>query len=96
MSPFGRTADELWAGLSGGRSAVAAIAGFDTSGLEVRIGGEVREYAPREDMDPEAAATMDRRALFAADAAIQALIQAAVPITNETVSQLSIELSRCS
>ena len=92
VSPFGRTADELWAGLSGGRSAVAAIAGFDASGLEVRIGGEVREYAPREDMDPEAAATMDRRALFAADAAIQALIQAAVPITNETVSQIGVAL----
>ncbi|MBI5290208.1 MAG: hypothetical protein HY873_14645 [Chloroflexi bacterium] len=92
VSPFGRTADGLWAGLSDGRSAVAAIVGFDASALDVRIGGEVRDYAPRTDMDAEAAATMDRRALFAADAAIQALIQAAVPITNETVSQIGVAL----
>ncbi len=90
VSPYGRTADDLWAGLSGGRSAIGAIAGFDASALDVRIGGEVRDYAPREDMDPDAVAALDRRALFAADAAIQALIQAAVPITSETVPQIGV------
>jgi 3-oxoacyl-[acyl-carrier-protein] synthase II len=90
VSPYGRTADDLWAGLSTGRSAIAPIAGFDASALDVRIGGEVRDYAPREDMDPDAAAALDRRALFAADAAIQALIQAAVPITSETVPQVGV------
>ena len=77
VSPFGRTAEAFWAGVSGGVSAVAPITSFDASELACRIAAEVRDYAPRDDMDPEAAAQMDRRALFAADAAIQALIQSA-------------------
>ncbi len=90
VSPFGRTAEAFWAGVSGGVSAVAPITSFDVSELECRIAAEVRDYAPREDMDADAAARMDRRSLFAADAAIQALIQSAVPITSETVTQIGV------
>lgn len=90
VSPFGRTAEALWAGLSAGVSAVAPITSFDASEFACRIAAEVSGYAPRDDMDPDAAARMDRRALFAADAAIQALIQADVPITAETVTQIGV------
>jgi len=90
VSPFGRTANDLWAGLAAGRSAIVPIASFDASDLACRIGGEIRDYQPREDIDPEAAAAMDRRALLAADAAIQALVEAAVPINAETVSQIGV------
>ena len=93
VSPFGRTAEALWAGVSGEGSAIGPITSFDASGLRCRIAGEVREYAPRDDMDPDAAAAMDRRALFATDAAIQALIQAAVPITAETVTQIAVAVA---
>ena len=90
VSAFGRTAGELWAGLQAGASAVAPIAAFDATGLGCGIAAEARGYAAREDIDPEAAAAMDRRQLFAADAAIQALIEAAVPITAETVTQIGV------
>ena len=90
VSPFGRTANELWAALAAGRSAIAPIASFDTAGLASRIGGEIAGYAPRDDIDAEAAAAMDRRSLLAADAAIQALIEADVPINAETVSQIGV------
>jgi 3-oxoacyl-[acyl-carrier-protein] synthase II len=90
VSPFGRTAEAFWAGLSAGVSAVAPITSFDASGFDCRIAAEAQGYTPREDMDPEAAARMDRRSLFAADAAIQALIQSAVPITSETVTQIGV------
>ncbi len=90
VSPFGRSPAEFWQGLLAGRSAVAPIAAFDASDLVCRIAAEVRDYAPREDMAPDAAAAMDRRALFAADAAIQALIEADVPINAETVTQIGV------
>jgi 3-oxoacyl-[acyl-carrier-protein] synthase II len=90
VSPFGRDAAALWAGLTGGASAVAAVGGFDTSGLPSRIAGQVASYTPREDMDPEAAAAMERRSLFAADAAIQALIESDIPINAETVTQIGV------
>ncbi len=90
VSPYGRDAAALWAGLTSGRSAIAPIASFDPSGLACRIAGEVPGYAPREDMDHEAAAAMDRRALFAADAAIQALLQSALPIAAESVTSIGV------
>jgi 3-oxoacyl-[acyl-carrier-protein] synthase II len=90
VSPFGRTANDLWAALAAGRSAIAPITSFDASDLGCRIGGEIRDYAPRADMDAEAAAAMDRRSLLAADAAIQALVEADVPINAETVSQIGV------
>src|SRR6266581_3500358 len=90
VSPFGRDATSLWAGLQAGNSAVAPIASFDAAELPCRIAAELAGYAPRDDIDPEAASILDRRGQFAADAAIQALIQAAVPITSETVTQIGV------
>lgn len=90
VSPFGRTTAEFWQGLLAGRSAVAPITSFDASDLACRIAAEVRDYAPREDMAPDAAAAMDRRALFVSDAAIQALLEADVPINAETVAQIGV------
>ncbi len=90
VSPFGRDAAALWAGLQAGVSAVAPIEAFDAAELGCGVAAEVRGYAPREDIDPAAAQLLDRRALFAADAAIQALVQAAVPITSETVTQIGV------
>src|SRR5687768_17535939 len=87
VTPFGRTANDLWAALAAGRSAIAPVTAFDASGLASRIAGEIADYGPRADMDPDAASAMDRRALLAADAAIQALVDADVPINSETVSQ---------
>lgn len=90
VSPFGRDAASLWAALTAGRSAIAPISGFDASALGCRIGGEVRSYVPRDDMDAAAAAAMDRRALFAADAAIQALLQSEIPITAESTPAIGV------
>jgi 3-oxoacyl-[acyl-carrier-protein] synthase II len=92
VSTFGRTPEALWAGVSGGASAVAPIRSFDASAFACRVAAEVRDYAPRDDMDPEAAALLDRRSLFAADAAIQALIQGQVPVTAETVTQIGVAI----
>src|SRR3972149_3425448 len=55
VSPFGRSPADLWRGLLAGRSAVASIESFDASDLSCRIAAEVRDYAPREDMAPDAA-----------------------------------------
>jgi 3-oxoacyl-[acyl-carrier-protein] synthase II len=92
VSPFGRDAESLWRGLISGTSAVAAITSFDASELACRIAAEVRDYAPRVDMDPEAAGAMERRSLFAADAAIQALIQSDLPINAETVTSIGVAI----
>lgn len=90
VSPYGRDAAALWSGISSGRSALGAISAFDAGASPVRLAGEARDYIPRDDLDPAAAAAMDRRALLASDAAIQALMQAGVPITADSVAQIGV------
>jgi 3-oxoacyl-[acyl-carrier-protein] synthase II len=90
VSPYGRTAGDLWAALISGRSAIGRIRSFDASELPCRIAGEIDGYTPRDDMDKDAAAALDRRSLLAADAAIQALIEADVPINAESVAQIGV------
>jgi len=90
VAPYGREIEALWVGLCEGRSAITPVSSFDASQLACRIGGEVRRYTPRDDIDPEAAAAMDRRALFAADAAIQALLQSEVPLTAGSTQAVGV------
>ncbi len=90
VSPYGRDAAAFWSGVLEGRSALGPITLFDASNGPVRLAGEARGYAPRDDMDAAAAAAMDRRALLASDAAIQAIMHADVPITGESVAQIGV------
>lgn len=90
VSAYGRDAGAFWSGMLAGRSALGPITSFDASSSPVRLAGEARDYTPRDDMDPAAAAAMDRRALLAADAAIQAITHAGVPITGDSVAQIGV------
>jgi len=92
VTPFGRVAQALWDALLSGRSCIRTIEAFAAAGLTCRIGGEIGDYAARDDIDPDAAAAMDRPSLLAADAAIQALVQAEIPINAETVSQIGVAI----
>src|SRR5262245_6500936 len=44
LSPLGIGRDAYWKGLAEGKSGIRAIRSFDTSGLPVRIGGEVEGF----------------------------------------------------
>ena len=52
ISPLGLGNDALWAGLAERRSGVTRISTFDTSGLPVRIAGEVRGFDPKQYVRP--------------------------------------------
>ncbi|GAB7032416.1 beta-ketoacyl-ACP synthase II [Streptomyces sp. NPDC021749] len=46
VSPVGNTTEDFWAALLAGRSGVTALTRFDTSGLPVRIGGDLTGFDP--------------------------------------------------
>jgi 3-oxoacyl-[acyl-carrier-protein] synthase II len=58
VSPLGIGATTLWEGLLAGKSGIAEIQNFDVSDLEVRIGGEVRNFDPKDHMDAKLAKRM--------------------------------------
>jgi 3-oxoacyl-[acyl-carrier-protein] synthase II len=83
VSPLGIGAQALWDGLVAGRSGIRPIVNFDVSDLEVKIGGEVPNFDPKDFMDAKVAKRMDRFAHFSVAAASEALKDAKLEITDE-------------
>lgn len=92
VTSLGRDVDSLWEGLTAGRSGIRPITAFDVSSYASRIAGEVTDYAAHPQLPQERAARLDRGVLFAADAALQALADAALPLTPQNAVRVGLVL----
>lgn len=88
VSPLGIGATTLWEGLLAGKSGIAEIENFDVSDLEVRIGGEVRNFDPKDYMDAKLAKRMDRFSHFSVASAAEALKDANYTIDPENSERI--------
>ncbi|MBN2280728.1 MAG: beta-ketoacyl-ACP synthase II [Candidatus Marinimicrobia bacterium] len=73
VSPIGNTIDEFWKNILECRSGVDILKKFDTEGLRVRIGAEVKDFYPENYIDPKDAKRMDIVCQFAMAAAKMAI-----------------------
>jgi 3-oxoacyl-[acyl-carrier-protein] synthase II len=76
ISPIGKSVEEFKASLQAGKSGIGRVTLFDTSGFDVTIAGEVKDFDPTVWIDKRDARKMSRFTQFAAAAATQALDQA--------------------
>jgi 3-oxoacyl-[acyl-carrier-protein] synthase II len=76
ISPIGKSVEEFKASLQAGKSGIGRVTQFDTTGFDVTIAGEVRDFDPTVWIDKRDARKMSRFTQFAAAAATQALDQA--------------------
>ncbi len=90
ITPLGLGAEAYWDGLVNGRSGIRYIEHFDTSDLEVKIGGEVHGFVARDYMDFKSAKRMDRFAQFAVAASREALEQAKLEITDDNRERIGV------
>ncbi len=90
VTPLGIGAETFWAGLTGGRSGIRTIQGFDPSRLEVRIAGEVPDFVPKDFMDFKAARRMDRFAQFGVAATREAIDASGLHITDQNRERIGI------
>lgn len=88
VTPLGMTAEETWRRLLAGESGVDQLEGFDIEDLPVRIGGQVRGFAPRDYMDFKAAKRMGRFAQFAVAASRMALADACLTVSEANAERL--------
>lgn len=93
VSPLGIGVDALWNGLTSGRSGIAPIESFDTSNLEVKIAGEVKNFIPRDFMDFKAAKRMDRFAQLAVAATREAMEMANLTVTEENSERIGVMMN---
>jgi len=90
VTPLGHDVPSLWAALVAGRSGIDTIAAFDATPYPCRVAGEVRDYTPPAALPPERAARLDRAAVFAAGAALQALADAGLELTPQNAGHVGL------
>ena len=76
VSPLGLSVEELWDGLTGGRSGVERITSIDTSNYPVKLAGEVKDFEPERYMERKEARRMARFSQLAVAASVEAAQQA--------------------
>lgn len=72
ITPVGNTVDEFWSNVKKGVVGIGPITQIDTEEYKAKLAGEVKDFDPKEYMDPKSARRMERFAQFAVAAAKQA------------------------
>jgi len=90
VTPVGATVSEAWTNLLAGRSGIDTIASFDTSGFDVRIGGEVKNFKPEDHISSKELRHMDRSARFALVATKEAVGDAGLDMSNECAERVGV------
>src|SRR6266545_4000398 len=85
VTPLGPSVAATWQGLIAGQSGIGPITLFDTSGFDVTIAGEVRDFKPESVLSPREVKRLDRFCQFALVAAREALDDSGLTI-NESNS----------
>lgn len=73
VTPIGNSVDEYWKGLMEGVNGIDVITAFDIESYDVKLAAEVKNFEPKEYMDPKEARRMDRFCQFAMASAKEAV-----------------------
>ena len=92
ISPLGETVDTFWDGVLSAKSGIGEITGFDTTGFDVRIGGECAEFKPANYLDRRQANKLDRSAQFALAASQQAVRMSGLDLATENCDRIGVIL----
>jgi 3-oxoacyl-[acyl-carrier-protein] synthase II len=90
VNPIGLNVEEFWPNLLAGTSGVGPITQFDASDLAVQMAAEVKNFDPRQHMDPKAARRMSRFAQFSVAASGMALADANFKVTAENAYDVGV------
>ena len=78
VSPIGNTAEEMWQSVLDARCGIGQITRYDTADRKVKLAGEVRGLDSSLYMDGKDLRRMDRYAVYAVAAAVQAMRDAGI------------------
>jgi 3-oxoacyl-[acyl-carrier-protein] synthase II len=90
ITPVGRGADGLWAGVLADRSAVRTIDRFDPSPFPSRIAAQIDDFDPSEHLDPKRARRLDRFSALSVATARMAVAHAGFELDEELGSRTGV------
>lgn len=83
ITPIGLGVDNYWEGIKQGKLGFDEITKFDTTDYKVKIAAEVKDFNPKEYMDPKSARRMEAFCQYAVAAAKEALEDAEIDMEQE-------------
>jgi 3-oxoacyl-[acyl-carrier-protein] synthase II len=78
LSPIGTGKEEYWSSLKSGKSGVSQLEGFDTDELKVKIGAQVKNFNPKDYMDPRDIPRIDPVTQYAIAGSVMAVEDAKI------------------
>jgi 3-oxoacyl-[acyl-carrier-protein] synthase II len=88
----GNTAPEVWNNLLAGKSGMAPITSFDTTGFPVTFAAEVKGFNPLDFMDKKEARKMGRFIHFALAASHEALLHSGLKIDSTNAERVGVHI----
>jgi 3-oxoacyl-[acyl-carrier-protein] synthase II len=95
VTPVGNTVEESWENLKAGRSGIATITRFDTSELETKFAGEVKNFDAKELFGAKEARRLDRYTHFAMEATRQAIEESGLLDNGTDRSRVGLVIGSC-
>jgi beta-ketoacyl-acyl-carrier-protein synthase II len=93
VTPLGLNVSDTWSAILAGRSGVGPITLFDTTGWNMRLGCELKDFDPGQFMDPKEARRRDRFEQMAVAAAKQALVDSGFQVTDANAERVGSLIS---
>ncbi len=90
ITPLGNTVDEFWKNLIAGKSGVANITQFDSSGYDTRIAAEVKGFDPVTFIDKKSVKRMDPFTHFALASAEMAVVDSNLNFEKENRDRIGV------
>lgn len=83
LTSIGKTVDEFWTGLKEGKVGIGPITQFDTTDYKTTLAAEVKDFEPKDYMDPKSARRLERFSQFAVAASKEALADSELDMEKE-------------
>ncbi|MDW5378890.1 beta-ketoacyl-ACP synthase II [Halomonas sp. HP20-15] len=92
VTPVGNTVKESWSNILAGKSGIASIGHFDTSGFNTRFGGSIKDFDISPYLNPKEARKMDLFIQYGIAAASQAVADAGVECREENAHRIGVAI----
>lgn len=92
VSPVGNSVDTAWANILAGKSGIGPLTAFDVSDLPVRFGGAVKDFEVEKYISRKEAKKMDYFIHYGIAAAIQAMEDAGLEVTEENAERIGVAI----
>lgn len=93
ITPIGNDVESFWNGLKEKIVGIGPITYFDTAEYKAKLAAQVKEFDPKQYMDPKAARRMETFSQYAVAAAKQALEDAGIDMTKEDPYRVGVCVS---